>query len=204
MRILIGTPIHQKKDYSMERWLENVSQSEYPADFLMVDNSPGIDYIEKVKGYLKNYGVTKFRIIHLELPPEQDRDERVARSREVIRHEILSKGYDAWFSWECDQIIPTDGLGELVRLMSAGDFMMVNHNSWAREISNVPNYDWGVALIKKEALEKYSFLLKFGTDPDMPDTWEPGEKWFKKRVLRGGDGFIEVDGVIKPIYHLNE
>ena len=25
MKILIGTPIHESKDYAMERWLENVA-----------------------------------------------------------------------------------------------------------------------------------------------------------------------------------
>ena len=206
MKILIGTPVHISKDYCMERWLKNVAKltHEHPADFLMVDNSPGTGYVEKVKCYCTKYSIKNHRIKHIELPLDQEKFERVARSREVIRQEILSKSYDAWFSWECDQIIPTNALDKLVNILQAGDFMMVNHNSWAREISDSPNYDWGIALISRKALEKYSFILEFGTDPDMPEDWEPGENWFKKRVLRGGDGFLEVDGVIKPIYHLNK
>ena len=204
MKILIGTPIHEVKDYCMERWLENVSKLRYPADLLMIDNSPGLDYVQKVKGYCAKYGIKKYKIKHLEIPLEQKFFERVARSREIIRQEVLSKDYDAWFSWECDQIIPTNALDELVRIMNSGNFMMVNHNNWTRENPDLPNHDFGISLTKRECLEKYSFILNFGTDPDMPDTWEPGENWFKKRVLRGGDGFLEVDGVIKPIYHLNK
>src|SRR3989344_9317605 len=110
MKILIGTPIHISKDYCMEKWLENVSKLEYPADFMMVDNSPvldpvrsktsakggssadqafqavrtsnGIDYVEKVKKYCAKYGITNYKIEHLELPPEQEVHERVAGSRE--------------------------------------------------------------------------------------------------------------------------
>ena len=41
MKILIGTPIHEVKDYAMERWLENVAklQEVTPCDLLLVDNS---------------------------------------------------------------------------------------------------------------------------------------------------------------------
>ena len=66
MKILIGTPIHQKKDYAIERWLENVSKLEYPADLLMVDNSPGIEYMERAKGYCKRIGLKKYLIKHIE------------------------------------------------------------------------------------------------------------------------------------------
>ncbi len=196
MKILIGTPIHEVKDYSMEKWLKNVAKLEYPADFFMVDNSPGADYVKKVKGYCAKYGITNYKIVHFKLPPEQKVYERVARSREVIRQEFLSKGYDAWFSWECDQIIPIDALDKLVRIMKAGDFMMVNHNSWLRDIPGRVDTNFGVSLISRAALKKYGFLLEFGTDPDMPDDWQPGEAWFKKRVLRGGGNSIEVQGVI--------
>ncbi|MBI2049649.1 hypothetical protein HYT32_01965 [Candidatus Roizmanbacteria bacterium] len=206
MKILIGTPIHRVKDYCMERWLENVArlQSASSADLLLVDNSPGLDYMGKVKGYCAKYGMTSYKIKHLEIPQEQKMFERVARCREVIRQYLLSKRYDAWFSWECDQIIPINALDKLVRLMNTGDFVMVSHNNWTREIPDLPNFDWGVALIKRQVLEKYSFILEFGTDPDMPDTWEPGEAWFRKRILRSGDSFLEADGVINPIHHLKE
>ena len=204
MKILIGTPIHEVKDYCMEQWLQNVSKIKYPAHLLLVDNSPGLGYVKKVKGYLAKYGIRNYHIKHIELPQEQKIFERVARSREIIRQEVLVQNYDAWFSWECDQIIPADALDILVKIINTGDFMMVNHNNWTRQTLNSPNFDFGVALIKREALEKHGFLLEFGTDPEMPDSWEPGEDWFRKRVLRGGGNYAEVDGLIKPVYHLNK
>src|SRR3989344_5200299 len=123
MKVLIGTPIHEIKDYCMERWLENVAklQKEFPADVLLMDNSPGFDYVEKVKGYCKKYGITNYKIDHIGINQNLNADTRrslgVEASQETIRQEVLSKGYDGWFSWECDQIIPTDALNKLVKLM---------------------------------------------------------------------------------------
>lgn len=204
MKILIGTPIHEIKDYSMERWLENVSRQKYPADLFMVDNSPGTGYTEKVTGYCTKYGITNYKIVHLELSEKQEKHERIARSREIIRNELLSKDYDAWFVWECDQIIPRDTLDRLIKIMETGNYMMVNPNKWARDNPNNPNTDFGCCLIKREALEKYGFILESGKDSDMPNSWENGEAWFKTRVIRGGDSYVDVYGVIEPIYHLDQ
>ncbi len=205
MKVLIGTPIHESKDYCMQRWLENVAnlQKESPANLLLVDNSPDTKYMKKMKGYCNKIGLTDYRIEHITLPPEQKNFERLARSREIIRQYVLKNEYDAWFSWESDQIIPTHALGTLVKIIQSGNFMIVSHNNWTRQNPDMPNFDFGVSLITRKALEKYRFVLKFGTDPDMPDTYEPSEAWFRKQVIRGGDSFLEIDGILKPIYHLD-
>src|SRR3989344_1096234 len=116
MKILIGTPINEVKDYAMERWLKNVAklQLEYPADFIMVDNSPTEEYMETVKGYCEKYGIKNYKIKHLKIGEFQPPDEKIGRSREIIRQELLSGDYEAWFTWECDQIIPIDTLSKLV------------------------------------------------------------------------------------------
>ena len=205
MKILIGTPIHITKDYAMERWLENVSKLDYPTDLLLVDNSPGTGYEKKVKGCCVKYGIKNYQIEHLELPLEQNVFERVARSREVIRQYILSHYYDAWFSWECDQLIPNNSLSELIKMMESGNFMIASHNTQVRENPDqILDELFGTTLIKREVLKKHSFILEFGTDPEMPDAWEPSEKWFRKQVLKDGGSTIEADGVLKPVYHLNE
>jgi len=207
MKILIGTPIHIVKDYSMERWLKNVAELTLvtPADLLMIDNSPGLDYVEKVKGYCEKYKIKNYKILHLELPPEQGVYERVARVREVIRHIILSQYYDVWFSWECDQLIPNNGLSELLKMMESGNFTIASHSTWTRENQEeILDELFGTTLISRDCLVKHGFLLEFGTDPDMPDTWEPGEKWFKTRVLRDGGSSIEGDGLLNPVYHLEK
>ena len=204
MKILIGTPIHQIKDYSMERWLENVAklQKVYPADLLLVDNSPGLEYVEKVKGYCKKYGIKNYKIEHIEIHQE-DRDERIGRSREIIRQYILISNFDAWFSWESDQIIPPDTLKKLAKIMEAGHYMIIHPNSWTRDkvLKSEPEISFGVCLISREPLEKYGFLLEY---PNMNNCWHGGDVWFKKQVLKGGGNYIEIYGLIKPIYHLSE
>jgi len=218
MKVLIAAPIHESKDYSMDRWLENVSRQEHPADLLMVDNSVGTEYMRKVDMYCAKHGinpvrnlgqspisngVTNYKIIHLELPIEQGKHERVARSREIIRQYFLKHDYDAWFVWECDQIIPVNTLDNLIKIMQQENYMMVNPNKWAREDPTIPNTDFGVSLIKREALGKHNFILEFN-DPETPDTWETGESWFKSQVLKNGGSYIDVYGIIDPIYHLNQ
>lgn len=212
MKILIGTPIHQIKDYAMERWLQNVAklQAKSPADLLLVDNSPSLGYIKKVKGYLAKYGITNYKIRHFEfnqgMSVDRKRD-RIEQAEEIISQEIISGGYDAWFSWECDQIIPEDSLDVLIKLMNIGGTMIVTHNSWFREDKDWPLADFGVALISRECLDKFGYLLRFISSPEYPHmTMERKlgyEGWFKKRVLMSGGNYMDVAGVIGPIYHLD-
>lgn len=81
--------------------------------------------------------------------------------------------------------------------------MMVNHNNWMRQLPDRVNTDLGISLINRECLEKHDFILEFGTDPDMPHNWTFSDPWFKKRVLRDGGSIIEVQGVLNPVFHLD-
>lgn len=210
MRVLIGTPIHQIKDYSMKKWMQNVSklQRKSPADLLLVDNSPSTDYVEKVTGYCKKYGIKNCTIEHFEIDQGLGPDIRIERSQEIIRQYVLAHDYDAWFSWECDQIIPPDALNKLINLMEAGNFtsktniMMVIHDSKARWDPSIPNTNMGVTLIKKECLKKGWFLPLQNGKISLSGGYNIHEAMFKKRVLSAGGNYIEAYGIIKPIYHL--
>lgn len=206
MKILIGTPIHQIKDYAMEKWLQNVAQLQlkYPADLLLVDNSPGLEYVEQVKGYCAKYSIQNFHIKHLEFDPQMPADERISRSREEIRQYLLAHDYDAWFSWESDQIIPPDALTKLSQIMEKGKYMIIHPNSWDRVLPGEPDISFGVCLISREPLEKFGFLLEFGLEPGMRKAWNNGDIWFKEQVLKDGGNYIEAYGLIRPILHLNE
>lgn len=211
MKVLIGTPIHESKDYCIEKWLQNVAKlrAVYPADFLMVDNSPGPSYVEKVKKYCQKYGIKNYKIEHLEIAQgksinkniHEQIHERVANSHEIIRQFALSKDYDAWFSWECDQLIPLDALDKLIEIMKLGNFIMVNHNCWDKNVPDGLCFDWGVTLVNRDYLKKYGFLLEFGADPE-PDSWYNAQLWYRKRLKRDKAPFIDICNVISPILHI--
>jgi hypothetical protein len=212
MKILIGTPIHEMKDYCMERWLENVSQLQRttPADVLLVDNSASMEYVKIVERYCEKYAIQNCTIDHFEvqnasLNPDKARNVNVEIAQEMIRQKTLKENYDAWFSWECDQIVPNDTLNQLIQLKELGNCMMVVANSWARSIPGELNANMGVTLIGKEALKKGWFLpFDEGTlSFNLADFYNVDETMFKKRVLKAGGNYIEVYGVIEPIYHLN-
>ena len=197
MKILIGTPIHKNYDNLMKKWLKNVSKLEYPADFLMVDSSSGLNYVEKVKEYCSKNRIKNYQIEHIDVHQENGMDEMIGRSREIIRQYILSHNYDAWFSWECDQLIPADTLDKLVEVMEEGGFTMVCNLEQGKFSINPkaePNDDFGCVLIRRNSLEKYGFLLEY---PNMPNTWHAGARWFKKRLIGSGGRYIEVK--INPV-----
>lgn len=204
MRVLIGTPVNEVKDYSMERWFKNVTELKHPAELMLVDNSPNFDYMEKVKKYCQDFGIKKYKLIHLQTEPGIHSDRKVEQAQELIRQEVLMNNHDAWFSWECDQIIPPDALDKLVKVMQDGDFSMVNHNGWSRGHPDIVNTNFGVSLLRRDILEKFSFLMQFGDDPKMFTGWTAGEYWFKNQALKAGFKFSEVEGLISPIYHLDK
>ena len=197
MKILIATPIHEIKDYCMEAWLANVSEllKVYSTDLLLVDNSGGLEYVKKVEGYLKKYGIVNYKIEHLDLIQGMsllEKCQRIEACQEFIRQYIITNGYGFWFSWECDQIIPAHSLDELLKVMQAGNFMVVAHNPWTRGSSTLYNMDMGVTLINRVALEKHH--------------WQGGDEGvlFKERVYQGGGSYANVYGLLNPVYHLDD
>ena len=80
MKILIGTPVHQSKDYAMDRWMASVSKFDYPFNLLLVDNSDQLDYVKKLHGYCQRYGITNYAIKHIAVDSDAILDERLARA----------------------------------------------------------------------------------------------------------------------------
>lgn len=212
MKVLIGTPIHESKEYCIERWLQNVAQvrAVYPADFLMIDNSPNKDFMLKVHAYCKKNNMTDYKLEHFEvtnanLEPDKARNVNVEISQELLRQAALRGNYDAWFSWECDQIIPNDTLQKLVQIIKKEACAMLVVNSWSRTVPGELNANMGVTLLSREALQKGWFLpfKKGQVSFDVKDFYNVDETLFKKRLLQNGGNYIELYGVIKPIYHLD-
>lgn len=213
MRVLIGAPIHESKNYSMEKWIKNISkiQLKYPADVILVDNSQGLNYIEKVKKYCLKHKLKNFTIKHLDIPQgpkinknnDEQIHERIIRCEEIIRNEFLKGNYDAFFFWESDILIPSDSLTKLVNLMKTGGFEVIVHNCWVNDIPNQVNFHFGITLFKRSCLEKYSFIPDFGKDTDAT-SWYEAEEWYRRRLRKDNCNFLEVAGIIEPVYHLSK
>lgn len=202
MRILIGTPVHECKDYAMEKWLKSVSKFDYPFDLFMVDNSENPGYVDKLHEYCKKYGITNYKLTHIDIGPNVVLDERLAKAREVIRQEMLSKNYDAWCTLECDIIAPPDALTKLVGLME--DNWMVCHTYPARGNSNDTNAEFGISMVKRKLLEDFCFTTGYGyANPLQPNCWYSGDVWFIRRLDQIHENkHMTIGGIIKPIYHL--
>lgn len=197
MKILLATPVHECKDYCMEKWLVNVAalQKITPVDVLLIDNSAGETYMRTLKKYCRLYGISRYVIRHIECQQGmrlQQKCARIEMSQQAIRSYILEQKYDVWFSWECDQIIPKDSLIKLLRLMKSGNFMVVAHNAWTRGSTTLYNMDMGITLIHKNALAKHQ--------------WQGNgeETLFKDRVFQQGGSYVNVYGLLDPIYHLDD
>lgn len=190
MKILIGTPIHISQAHLLENWLESVSKLKKPADLLMVDSSPGLEYIKKVKDYCKKYGIENYKLEHFAYHQANGVDERMNRSREIIRKKVLSGEYEAWFNWECEFVLPPNVLDIMITVMKAGNYMIVSHIPSLKNVSPDPNQTFGCDLIRYEILKKYGFLIEY---PDMPNIWYQLDLWLKKRLVRDGGKCVELD-----------
>lgn len=131
-KVLIGTPIHEMKDYSIKRWLESVLRLEIDKKdywrLLMVDNSQNKDWQERVKEYCRELNFFNYDFIGLsDMKDGSDFElERLAFSREKIRHKLLYENYDFWFSWECDILCPPEILKTFLRYTS--EFEVIYHS----------------------------------------------------------------------------
>lgn len=185
MKILLATPIHSSKDYSLERWAKSVQATELPV--FLVDNSPE-PYIERLKSVLP-----KAEIAHIDVP-DDDPEIRVGKARNVIREKILREGWDYWLCWESDTVAPP----EIIDIMLSYKVPVVHHSFPSRHTDEIDTW-FGISLIHRDILEKYPF--EWGEiDQEMPGVWHGIDSWFNRRVLRGGDKMIELYNMV-PTEH---
>jgi hypothetical protein len=201
-KVLIGTPIHQMKDYSMKRWLQSVRCLDWDnIHLLMVDNSPDPSYVDKIKGYCKEVGLTDYEIIHIN-PPIEEGEERIAYAREEIRKYLIKGDWDYWLSWECDVLVPPDALKQLMPF--ADKFATISHNYPARENPNDIMEGFGFTLIKRRMVEMFGFIMELGLcDPLMPNCYHGGESWFFRRCIRAGFAHLTIDNLFRTEHLAN-
>jgi hypothetical protein len=107
VKLLIGCPTSEHKSYCLDRYAESL-KSFSDCDVLLVDNSKGKDYFNKIKGM--NIPVIKG-------PWFEGARDRIIASRNILRGKVLDEDYDYLFSLEQDVIANKD---DLIKLLSHG------------------------------------------------------------------------------------
>lgn len=124
MKILVGCPTSDHKNYCLKDYIKSVKSLSCPNyDILLVDNSKTNDYYEKIKAFGINIIRDKFQ--------EHARD-RIISSRNIIRDYVLRNNYDYFLSLEQDVIPPRDVIERLVSHKKEIVSGVVCHNKGGR------------------------------------------------------------------------
>ncbi|MBS3143388.1 glycosyltransferase family 2 protein [Candidatus Woesearchaeota archaeon] len=189
MKILVGCPTSNHKEYSLKEYLEGVKKLSYEnIHFVLVDNSETSNYYEK----LKSLGVSVIKDKY-----KESAKERVINSRNILRRYFLENDYDYFLSLEQDVVPPKDVIEKLLShnkdivgglYFYLGDdnktllpMVWIHHEGeYARRLrfSEVPKDELievitcglGCVLIKRDVLENIKFRYEKGKEP-WDDLW---------------------------------
>lgn len=196
--ILIGTPVHEAKDYCFEEWLTSVNNLMKYKNLgkkfflLLVDNSPNLNYQEKVRQLCKKLGIDNYKLIHLDLAVydngnfKHDRanvEERVAYCREEMKKELWKGDYSHLFFWESDIILPPDAFERLIGFDSEFDVIMHDYPDRLDPTREV--WGFGCTIIKSKWFPKdFSFLYEC-------ENYHGGEHRLLNRIRSAGGAWVE-------------
>lgn len=203
MKILIGTPVHESKDYSMQRWLKSVSEIKVDKNhqwrLFMVDNSQNPDYWKRVDIYCKALNFVNYDLIHLNnmVDDNEHIEERLGNSREEIKQKLLKENWDYWFSWECDIICPSNILSVFTNYSKDCD--IVGHTYPLRKTKNDKS-----TYIELESIGLMLFPKKFFKDYGFTKGLEhtPGDGPIIHRIVEQRWKWISLHNCL-PVEHLN-
>jgi GT2 family glycosyltransferase len=106
-KILVGCPTSEHKAYCLDKYAETVRSLTYPQyDILLVDNSATNTYAERIR----QLGLPVLKDIYFEHARE-----RITHSRNILREQVLEKGYDYFLCLEQDVIPPRDIIERLLQ-----------------------------------------------------------------------------------------
>jgi len=206
MRILIGCPTSDYKEYSLKEYLEGIKNLTYKNfDLVLVDNSKNDYYFNK----LKSSGINVIKGKYFESAKD-----RVIDSRNILREYCLKNDYDYLLSLEQDVVPPKDVIERLLKhdkeITGALYFYLGDDNKtllpmiWIHyegeyakrlmfneipedKLIEVITCGLGCILIKKEVLGKIKFRYVKDEEP-WDDLWfceDAREKGFKVYVDTG-------------------
>lgn len=106
-KVLIFSPTYEGKEYCREKFVEHVNNISYPnKEFIMIDNSEGMDYFNK----LKADGVPVHKVSR-----NDDLWETLAASQNYARNYAINNDFDYVLSLESDVFPPADIIQKLMR-----------------------------------------------------------------------------------------
>lgn len=110
-KVLIGSPTHLVKSYSLGAWLDALSALTYrPLEAVIVDNTQdsGI-HLATIQKEIRNRAFEfSVRAIHARI--DQNVHRRIAMSMEYVRGLFINSDADWYLNWECDIIPPPDAV----------------------------------------------------------------------------------------------
>jgi GT2 family glycosyltransferase len=105
-KVLVGCPTYEGFSYCLDRFIGRIKELTYTNyDFLIVDNSEGNDYYNKIKD--KGINIIK-------APRFKDMFETVAHSRNIIINFALNNNYDYLLNLDQDVMPPVNIIEELI------------------------------------------------------------------------------------------
>jgi hypothetical protein len=104
--VLIMTPIYDKKDYCLKKFLEHSNNISYPnKKHIFIDNSEGMDYTKKLR---------KMGLIAYHVERGQNTRESLARAQNFGRRYAIENKFDYLFSLESDVMVHPDIIQRLM------------------------------------------------------------------------------------------
>jgi len=105
-KVLVGCPTYEGFGYCLEIFLERIRSLSYPNyDILLVDNSEGDDYLNRIK---------EKRVRVIKAPRFKEMFETVAYSRNMMIDFALDNGFDYLLNLDQDVIPPKNIIEELI------------------------------------------------------------------------------------------
>lgn len=150
-KMLVACPNHVVKEYSFQKWIDNVKCLTYPNyDILVVDNSPNeSDFMDRYKDqipmkHIDTKGIEKLMVLRLNL------------SYEKIRKEFLAGDYERLMIIESDIITPKDIIEKM--LYWGRDTDWISHAYPMRGATVDQEQGIGCSMFTRRLMEEFNFF----------------------------------------------
>lgn len=185
MKIAIGTPTHECKEYGVYQWLNSIKYISFSIPYIFIsDNSDTPDFCNRIKTYCLDIGLDAKVVWEPDLIGKEDEYRRMV-SRESVRLQMLTTDFTHWLSWECDILVDPMALKIIEPYIPQFETISMSYPS--REPGDEELVGGiGFSLVERKYLERHSFLLNGGyghCNPNRQNCYYSGDSWFMQRCV---------------------